>query len=200
MPIRYPIEVRGRAQALYVRGITFEDVGAETGIAPSTLKKWAEEGDWTKARKEFVRRYEARQSNVMQLELDTIDIALNELGKTSQDVFARAKILEYVESALEKHERRIERQDASTTLHKLLDFAQAEHPRMYPEVGAVVTAFAAKHKEWAQLKGQHLKALRDKVAQVNATIGTPGKKQGLDTETLKQIREEIYGIVDHAGH
>ncbi len=49
------------------------------------------------------------------------------------------------------------------------------------------------------LKEAALRAAQEKAQGAAKTIEAIGRKKGLDAETLKRIREEVYGIVDAAG-
>lgn len=49
-------------------------------------------------------------------------------------------------------------------------------------------------------KERQIEQAREKAVAAEKTIEAIGKKKGLDAETLKKIREEVYGIVDAAGN
>lgn len=52
----YGTDVRARAEQLYVeRGLSYARVAEETGVAKTTLLKWAKRGDWAESRRTLER-------------------------------------------------------------------------------------------------------------------------------------------------
>jgi len=89
----YGIEDKARARQLFVEdGVTFDEVGEETGVSVSQLKKWGGEGKWVEAQKEFERQYLQLTTDVHKLKLNTVQRALK--SGHSQDIFAATRLLQ----------------------------------------------------------------------------------------------------------
>lgn len=116
MPIRYPIEVKARAKSLYCEsGMSFDEVGAELGIAVSTLKGWGEEdGGWAGTRVEYERSFLEMQEKVQKLRLKVINDALDLAGSGSQDVIAKTNALKNIEQSLAARIKHLPQRDTPT--------------------------------------------------------------------------------------
>ena len=91
----YSWEVREDAEHLYVRkGLTFEEVAAETGVSVSQLKRWSEIGQWQELKKNHFnlkRKKEMLHEAQLEKALGTLD---------PQDIYALSRL----ETALKRSE------------------------------------------------------------------------------------------------
>jgi transposase-like protein len=93
MPESYSFEVRERAAELYVTsGLTYEQVAQETGVAPQTLKRWAQEEGWSEQRREYRRALMDIKRKTVLLQRELIQKALETLDP--QAVYAAARLLQ----------------------------------------------------------------------------------------------------------
>jgi len=93
----YSWEVRERAEELYIyEGVTLEQAAEAAGVAASTVKRWAVEGDWTGRKKEHRAMLSDIKRKKCQLHRVFLEKALNSLDP--QDVYAVARL----EAALQR--------------------------------------------------------------------------------------------------
>lgn len=190
----YPPETVWEAQELYcVARLTFEKVAEETGVAASTLKRWAATYDW-RGKREKLAQAEA------DLAADTIlarSAMLKKLikSKNAQDGFAV--------SALESLAMK---QAEAARAQKLMSAAKQNELRPIRTKKEAVAAL----EQVAELKLNRLLQnpgeldTRD-VAEIDKIFGmieamkpktAPDKSESkqLDSKTLEAIREQVYGL------
>ena len=192
MPQEYSREIRERAEELYVvDGLTYEQVAKTTGVAASTLKRWADEGQWGARKKEYRQALTSIERNAVLLRKGLIEKALSSLDP--QDVYAVARL----EAVMN---RRKTGEPAALTAPETRDIKTPQDA-----VETLQEAIELKiNRMLSQPEALDLSAVKDikKALELIEDFKTryepekpEGKKKSIDPETLKKIREEVYGFV-----
>lgn len=102
----YSFEVVERAEQLYcVEGHTFEQVATLTGVAPSTLKRWAADYGWQEAKERIRKALASIRTNTIMLRARLIENCMETLS--AKDAFAVASL---EKAALQASELALKRQ------------------------------------------------------------------------------------------
>ncbi len=78
----YSRALKERAFQLYVAGKTFQEIGEELGIPPSTINNWAWRGNWEARKSEILREAQKRVNEQIANAYSKVLISLNELWQT----------------------------------------------------------------------------------------------------------------------
>lgn len=187
----YSFEQKAEAQDYYVtEGLTYDEVSEETGISVSQLKEWGRELGWFDLRAEYQRNELRKKAAIKRAEANLAEKI--EQDGNPQSIFALSHLL------------RVPRQGAmsrgkivQSVIAGLLDFALQKFPDRFDVVGDTVLLFLEEaDPELLQLKRWQLTQLREKVESALGSARSVGVKKNLDPDTLRKIREEVYGIVD----
>ncbi|MBW2093011.1 MAG: hypothetical protein JRI34_12925 [Deltaproteobacteria bacterium] len=192
MPQEYSWEIRERAEELYVvDGLTYEQVAKTTGVAASTLKRWADEGQWGARKKEYRQALTSIERNAVLLRKGLIEKALSSLDP--QDVYAVARLEAVMNrrktgepAALPAPETRDIKtpQDAVETLQEAIEL---KINRMLSQPEALDLSAVKDIKKALELIEDFKNRYEPEKPE--------GKNKSIDPETLKKIREEVYGFV-----
>lgn len=192
----YQLELQLQAHDLYVdEQLSFDAIAARLGIAQSTLKEWAAEYHWVKDRKNFKRAVFSLNSNLM------IGLATTAKEFAAHPDSKNADILGKVMKVAPAGSRRVSAAlDRAAFGNALVtgyvEFAQSKRPELAGDISRLMADYLEENPEIFQMRSAQLKKLRDKVRQTAEKIGALTKSKGLDAETLRVIREQIYGIID----
>lgn len=187
----YPLEIKAQARALYIEGgLTYDEVADETGISLSQLKDWGKEGHWFVERAQHERAFLAMHSNVMRAKVKLAEKAVE--TQDPQAIYALSRLLE-VGKGNTKEQSAVSR----SILAELLTFTASRYLDAFEQIGGVLLAFIDEaNPEVLRLKSWQRKELRDKIQASIGKVGALATKKSLDPETLKKIREEVYGLGD----
>lgn len=192
----YPLDTKLKAQTLYVHDqLSQEEVAALTGVSLSTVKSWAAEGNWSTERDRTEKQILAINSSFM----DSLAEMARELAtdKNPQRAHAVTNMMRMMPSA-RRLSASIERAEISKVIvGGILEHLQEHAPEIYDTASKAILAFVDSKRELFQLRSSQVKALREQVATTAAKLADIGKKHGIDPATIKQIREEIYGLIDY---
>ena len=187
----YPLELKVQARTLYVEGgLTYDEVADETGVSLSQLKEWGKEGNWFVERMQHERDFLSMHSNVMRAKVKLAEKAVN--TQDPQAIYALSRLLE-VGKRNAKEQGAISR----SLLAELLTFTASKYLDSFEQIGGLLLAFIEEaNPDVLRLKSWQRKELKDKIQASIGKVGMLATKKSLDQETLKKIREEVYGIVD----
>lgn len=197
MPKAINFEIRDRAKDLSViQGLTLEQVSAETGVSLSQLKTWSSTEGWTDLRDEYRQSLEEIKLNTVRLRRKLVAKALESLDP--QAVYAAAA-LEKVAQSVEKNVRGNHEELAAP--------AEITREIRTPEqaIAALQEATEIKLNMLLSRPGEiNLSIVRDLERVFALITDMKGKylpaeqakeeKRQLDAETLRRIREEVYGL------
>jgi len=191
----YSMEVVERAEELYcVDGHTYEAVATLTGVAASTLKRWSDRYGWQQKKDDIRQAMSSIRTNTIKLRARLLENCLETLK--SQDAFAVSAIeslaLKVADGARKGStapapERLREIKTDEDALAALEEAVSIKINAMLSDPGRITGAAV---KEIAQIKTT-LDELR------HAVIGQAAAESAgtrLDQETLKRVREQIYGV------
>lgn len=193
----YDFETRQNAEDLYIiEGLTYEQVSERTGVSVTTLKDWGgdEKGKWRKKREEYRIAISDIKSKQVALKKALLDKAINTLDP--QTIYAFSSL----ESATrQKKEAKVEvQQPGDAPVLRKIETPEDAVPAIREAVERKLNNMLAtgnfKSADLADIeKSMRLvEALEEKYLKGSVTAET--KKRSLDPDTLKTIREEIYGL------
>ncbi len=188
-------ETREYAEDLYiVRGRTLEQTAKETGVSLSQVKAWSVTDGWKARREEHRRQLKDIRSDTLKLRKELISQALS--SKDPQDVYAAAAF-ERMAHMVEKKNAAGEDVPPGEILREIATPADA--------IAALQEAVQGKINIMLSRPGEiSLGAIKDMKQALGLLkdmqkeyfpeeAGRPAKKQ-LTPDTLKRIREEVYGL------
>jgi hypothetical protein len=193
----HTMDTVGRAEELWcVDGLTLEAVAARTGVATSTLKRWAEKYGW------HARREEIRQA-LASIRADTIRLRAKLIGNclttmNAMDAFAVAKMEEVAIKAAELSDKRAEAAPPSTPLREIATEADAV-AALDEAVGLRLNAMLASPGQVTLTALREVKQVLDLLkdmraaAGVAAKDGAPGRQNGLSADTADRLRGLLGG-------
>ena len=187
----YPLELKVQARTLYIEGgLTYDEVADETGVGLSQLKEWGKEGNWFTERTQHERDFLALHSNVMRAKVLLAEQAVR--TQDPQKIYALSRLLEIGKGNAKEHST-----IGRSILAELLNFTVTKHLDSFEQIGGLLLEFLdAANPDVLRLKNWQRKELREKIQSSVGKVGALVTKKSLDPETLKKIREEVYGIVD----
>jgi len=189
-----PLETRFKAEELYVvDGLTYDQVAEATAVSASQLKRWGTESDWTERKREYRSAVSSIRRDTVILRQKLIEKAMNSLDP--QAVYAVARLETAAAKAKDGNEsgsmlpadNRIIKtpEDAVTALG---DVIEKKINTMLTQPGGVSLTAIKDMKQAVDL----LEKMQEKYAVESA--GETGKKRELDPETIRTIKEDIYGL------
>lgn len=193
------MEVVERAEELYcVEGHTFDAVSTLTGVAVSTLKRWSERYGWQEKKDEIRQAMSSIRLNKIRLRANLIGNCLTTMN--AQDAFAVASM----ETLALKAAAQAQKTDSvsqtesvsmreiksdSDAVSALEEAVQMKLNIMLANPGQVKLAAVKEVKETLALLAE-MRAQADKHGlEARATT-----EKRLDPDTLKKVREQIYGV------
>lgn len=189
----YDFETRECAEELYVvDGLTFEQVAQRTGVSVTQLKTWSAAEKWREKRQEYRVSLKDIKSKTIKLKRALIDKALEKLDPQTVYAFASIEAI----TRQKKNDapaveipapitRRIETpEDAVTAIR---DAVQQKLNTMLSTGNFSSRDIADLEKSMKLVEALETKYLKGAAPEEK-------KKKSLDPETLKTIREEIYGL------
>ena len=193
------MEVVERAEELYcVEGHTFDAVSTLTGVAVSTLKRWSERYGWQEKKDEIRQAMSSIRLNKIRLRANLIGNCLTTMN--AQDAFAVASM----ETLALKAAAQAQKTDSvsqtesvsmreiksdSDAVSALEEAVQMKLNIMLANPGQVKLAAVKEVKETLALLAE-MRAQADKQGlEARATT-----EKRLDPDTLKKVREQIYGV------
>lgn len=190
-----PLEVRFNAEELYVvDGLTYDRVAAITGVSVSQLKRWGSEGDWAERKSEYREALTSIRRDTVLLRKNLIEKAMNSLDPQAVYAVARLEAVaakvggtgQAQEGGAGMTLRTIKTpQDAVAALSEVVE---KKINAMLTQPNAVSLAGIKEIKQALDL----IEKMQEKY--IDDEKGSPGKKKQIDPETLKTIKEEIYGL------
>ncbi|WP_300155832.1 hypothetical protein [Solidesulfovibrio sp.] len=194
----HPMETVERAEELWcVDGLTLADVSTRTGVATSTLKRWAEKYGWQ------AKRDEIRQA-LANIRVDTIKLRAklitNCLGSMqAMDAFAVAKMEEVAIKAAELADKRAEAAPATAApLREIATEADAV-AALEEAVGLRLNAMLASPDKVTLSALREVKQVLDLLKDMRAAAGAAtrdgaaGLEHGITAATAERIRELLGG-------
>ncbi len=194
MPREHSFGVRERAESLYLKGYTYAQVAELTGVSQPTIQRWSKEAGWRDKRL-------ARRKKMTEIDEQTLELRLGLLKEASKTLdpmlsFAVGKMeaLAARQGALNE----IPLPDDIDDIKTAGDAAAALEEALRLKVGQMISqpeiidlgAINDLLKTWALLDSMKKESEPSVIKD-----GTAAKKKSLDPETLKKIREEVYGLV-----
>lgn len=186
----YPREVRDHAHDLYViSGLTYDEVAEETGVSLSQIKEWGSLGNWGKEKEDEESSYQQRRA------LIRAAIHLQAQNAAKGDANALRTYAEIERLEQQRHAQR--KSTSRSILNEQLAFFALRHPEIFEQFSGIFVEFLDEaNPEVLRLKSWERKELRDKIQATVGRVGTLATKKNFDPDTLRKIREEVYGIVD----
>ena len=195
----HSFEIKDRARELYVDlGLTYAQVAAQINASERTVKRWAGKYGWAAEKKQLMADRLAFDRTQRDLRLAMMKVALE--TKDPKDVAAAIKLenmalawekarqySEQVRPAFETREIRTP-QDA---INALRDAAELKLNRLLSQPETLDPAALKDVKKVFEM----IEEFKSRYEPEDETETAAGKKKLLDPETLKKIREEVYGIV-----
>jgi len=196
----YSMEVVERAEELYcVDGHTFDAVATLTGVAVSTLKRWSERYGWQEKKDEIRQAMSSIRLNKIRLRANLIGNCLTTLN--AQDAFAVASMETLaLKAAAQARKTDSVSQGESASMREiktdtdavaaLEEAVQMKLNIMLANPGQVRLAAVKEVKETLAL----LSEMRARVEKHRLEAHATTEDKRLDPETLKKVREQIYGV------
>ena len=184
------IEVRMRAEELYIiDGMTINQVAGAVNVSERTLENWSIEGNWKALQQEYQGALKGIKRYTVLTKLKLIKDAMTSLDP--QKIYAFAAL---------------ERAAKGNTAEEAAPFSDAEAREIRTAEDAVSALQEAVERKLnimlSQPKNISLAGVRDmkKALELLEQMRPATKKEGtakkqLDPETLRIIREEVYGLV-----
>lgn len=185
----YSLETRQKARDLFVeQGLSYEEVARQTGVSVNNLKKWGSEEKWTKQRDEYQREFAQFHAKIGKLKLKLVNEALD-TGEP-QKIYALSGLMRASGNgeAIGGAEDRIA--VCGECLADLSDYVEEKDPEAFKSFKLFIRDF------FKRIKGGALESPKQRVKTAAEKIEKIGATGGLDPETLRKIREEVYGIVE----
>lgn len=190
-------ETREYAEDLYIaRGYTLEQVAAATGVSLSQVKTWSTDDSWGDRREEYRQAVRGIRADTIRLRRELIAKAL--ASKDPQDVYAAAAF-ERMAAAAEKKAGSGSGSDvAPAEIAREINTPEEAVAAMRDAVQVKVNLMLSRPGEISKdaIKDvERILALIEKMQEQYAPkdMGRTEKRQ-LDPDTIKRIREEIYGL------
>ena len=182
-------KVRKRAEELYVvEGMTIEQVAQDTGVTERTLVNWSTEGGWKELQREYQEAARSIKRYTVLTKLKLIKDAMTSLDP--QKIYAFAALDRAAKDCMdgdivplpEAEAREI--RTAEDAVAALQEAVEQKLNMMLSRPKNISLSGVRDMKKALELLEEMRPATKEK---------TTAKKQ-LDPETLKIIREEIYGL------
>ena len=192
------MEIVERAEEVYcVEGQTFEAVSTMTGVAVSTLKRWSDRYGWQDKKEEIRQAMSSIRLNTIRLRSKLIENCLTTMH--AQDAFAVSAIegmalkasAQAEKTQIEAVPENVREIKTDTDAVAALEEAvQMKLNIMLANPGRVKLAAVKEVKETLVL----LTEMRAQVERARGGNETQRDVTRLDPETLKKVREQIYGV------
>lgn len=183
-------ELRERAEELFViDGLTLEQVSKATGVIERTLSNWSTEGGWKDLRTEYRQAIRGIRRYTVLTKLKLIKDAMTTLDP--QKIYAFAALERAVKDNNEDESIPVpdaetrEIRTAEDAVEALQEAVQGKLNMMLSRPNVISLAGIRDMKKALEL----LEQMRP------ATKKEETAKKNLDPETIKIIREEVYGLV-----
>jgi len=187
-----PAEVRDKAEDLYiVDGMTYAQVATATGVSESQLMRWGKEGDWGDRRREYRAALRSIRRDTVTLRQKLIQSALESLDPQAVYAVARIEAIAAKKAAPE----------AETVPVEPAEPVKIDTPA--DAVTALKVGLERKINAMLATGDIDLKALKDLKQSIELMEAMEAKyqpeepaqsKQAIDPETMKKIREQVYGL------
>ncbi len=194
----HPLETVERAEELWcVDGLTLADVSARTGVATSTLKRWAEKYAWQAKREEIRQALASIRVNTIRLRAKLISNCLDSMQ--AMDAFAVAKMEEVAIKAAELADKRAEA--APTSAAPLREIAtEADAVAALEEAVALrLNAMLASPDKVTLTALREVKQVLDLLGDMRAAVGlaakdgSPSQERGISAATAERIHKILGG-------
>jgi len=195
MPRESSWEVRERAEELYiVEGFTYEQVAHRTGVSKAQLQRWAKEGQWAERRREYRQALSDIRRKIVLLRKRLIDNAMETLNP--QDVYAVYRAMAVEDRALPANAPHPspEEREIRTPAEAVAALEEAVQRKPNRRLAGDVSLAGIRDMKKA------LELIEEMKKRYPASGGTKGgmegeaAQRGLDAETVRRIREEVYGL------
>ncbi len=188
-------EIRETAEDLYiVRGYTLEQTAHSTGVSLSQVKAWSVADGWKARRQEHREQLKDIRSDTLKLRKELISKALT--SKDPQDVYAAAAFERMAQMAQKKNAagEEIPPVETGREIATPEDAIAALQEAVQYKINLMLSRPAEISLAAIKDMKQALALLKEMQAQyAPEDTGKPSRKQ-LTKETLKRIREEVYGL------
>lgn len=196
------MEIVERAEELYcVDGQTFDAIATLTGVAASSLKRWSERYNWQEKKEQIRQARSSIRTNAIMLRAKLLEKCLTTLEP--KDAFAVSSIenvsmkaqelaakAQNAAQAFQNSDKVREIKTDAEAIAALEEAVQIKINRMLSNPGQIT---AASIKELSQIRAT-IAEMRGAMEEAQSEkIDSSGMKK-LAPETLKKIREQIYGV------
>jgi len=196
------MEIVERAEELYcVDGQTFDAIATLTGVAASSLKRWSERYKWQEKKEQIRQARSSIRTNAIMLRAKLLEKCLTTLEP--KDAFAVSSIenvsmkaqelaakAQNAAQAFQNSDKVREIKTDAEAIAALEEAVQIKINRMLSNPGQIT---AASIKELSQIRAT-IAEMRGAMEEAQSEkIDSSGMKK-LAPETLKKIREQIYGV------
>jgi len=194
----HPMETVERAEELWcVDGLTLADVATRTGVATSTLKRWAEKYGWQAKRDEIRQSMAAIRVDTIKLRAKLIKNCLGSMQ--AMDAFAVAKMEEVAIKAAELADKRAEAAPpAIAPMREIATEADAV-AALEEAVGMRLNAMLASPDKVTLTALREVKQVLDLLKDMRAAAGAAAKdgalapERGISAATAERINELLGG-------
>lgn len=193
MPREHSFGVRERAETLYLKGYTQAQVADLTGVSLPTIARWSSEAGWRDKRLDRRKKMTEINEEILNLRLSLVREAAESLNPMLAFAVGKMEALALKQGALNDTPLPDDIDDIKTAA----DAASALEQALRLKAGQIISqpetidlaAINDLFKVWELLESMQKEAAPDDKADSTAV------KKSLDPETLKKIREEVYGLV-----
>lgn len=192
------METVERAEELWcVDGLTLADVSARTGVATSTLKRWAEKYDWQAKRDEIRQALASIRADTIKLRAKLIANCLGSMQ--AMDAFAVAKMEEVALKAAELADKRAEALPVTAPPMREIATEADAVAALEEAVGLRLNAMLASPDKVTLSSLREVKQVLDLLKDMRAAAGaaakdgTPTLERGMSADTAERIRAVLGG-------
>lgn len=194
----HPMETVERAEELWcVDGLTLADVSIRTGVATSTLKRWAEKYGWQAKRDDIRKALASIRKDTIKLRAKLIENCLNSMQ--AMDAFAVAKMEEMALKATELADKRAEALPATAPPMREIATEADAVAALEEAVGLRLNTMLASPDKVTLAALREVKQVLDLLKDMRAAAGAAAKNGAADLEsgitaaTAERIRELLGG-------
>lgn len=193
MGAEIPLEIRFRAEEMYVvDGLTYDQVAEASGVSVTQLKRWGADSDWGERRSEYRTALSSIRRDTVLLRQKLIEKAMNSLDPQAVYAVARMEaaaakaVKPDPDAVLSSVDPKIIKtpEDAVGALSEVIE---RKLNTLLSQPGAISLAAIKDVKQAMEL----VEKMREKYI---ADDSGYQKKIEVDPETLRVIKEDIYGI------
>jgi DNA-binding transcriptional regulator YiaG len=185
-------EIRERCEDMaIVEGATLEQIAKSEGVAIATLKTWSSADKWVERRKEHLNAIKSIKQGTAELRKRMLAKAIGTLDP--QDVYAVARI-ERASQLTDKAQPEAEQTPITREINTPEDAIAALYEAIQARVNLVLARPDRLDLKAVKDMKQSLELIDQMRSQFINSKDTDTSSKTLSPETLKKIREEVYGL------